>query len=297
MADIDQVGVCLKSCLDIDEYDFQFRGSGYNGDGDEVVATPYEVSPTTGRVELEFLLPTLPLSDVSIRFEADLPGGAVALHLAEDAPDAPLAPPTTRRLTNQGDAATLSFSPSAWNRPQALVLRAALGADVLAEGTVTVTGMLASGDQFYDDRRLMFTVYVRPAMAAEEVCTEVGIEGSASIVTADGVAVEMPPLALMPGSTACVSPADIKCGYNYGLSSRLVPFGFKDIHFDAPMLTEVLDPPARVFWRISKRWASLEQLKFVTASSTGETPPSLSCCTNTYPAAYIHMACAGQYTQ
>eukprot|EP00873_Tetraselmis_striata_P025523 jgi/Tetstr1/445787/TSEL_033434.t1 len=268
--DVDQVGVCLKSCLDIDSYDVQFYGTGYDGDGDEVVSTPYEISPIDGRVELEFLLPTLPLSDVKLNFEAVLPGGIVELHTAEDTPTGQLSPPATRRLRQGAPEASLTFTSFTWNSRQTLVLRAAVGADVRTERQILVTAMLASGDSFYDDRRFRFMVYIRPPMAGPEACVEVGVEGSATVVSSDGVAVELPELALMPGTTACITPlppSEITCGYNYGLSSRVVPFGFKDINFDAPMLTEVLDPPGRVYWRISKRWSSLEQVKFVTAST------------------------------
>lgn len=276
MDDVDQVGVCLKSCLDIDSYDVQFYGTGYDGDGDEVVSTPYEISPIDGRVELEFLLPTLPLSDVKLNFEAVLPGGIVELHTAEDTPTGQLSPPATRRLRQGAPEASLTFTSFTWNSRQTLVLRAAVGADVRTERQILVTAMLASGDSFYDDRRFRFMVYIRPPMAGPEACVEVGVEGSATVVSSDGVAVELPELALMPGTTACITPlppSEITCGYNYGLSSRVVPFGFKDINFDAPMLTEVLDPPGRVYWRISKRWSSLEQVKFVTASTKGDFRP------------------------
>jgi hypothetical protein len=278
VADVDEIGVCLKSCLNVDEYDIQFRGSGYDGDGDEPVTTPYEVSPLDGRVELDFMLPTVPLGDVDITFSVALEGGVADVYLLDDEPAEPISltdvndgslSPTLRAVDHD---APLVFTPNTWNQRQTLVLRAALGIDVYEERTVLVSAVVASADTFYDDRRLFFTVYVRPSMLAPEVCVEVGIEGSAEMGSEDGVIVQLPTLSLMPGTQACLSPVlpdDILCGENFGMSTRFSPFGFKDVNFDAPMLNEVLEPPARLYWRISERWASLEQIKFVTATDAG----------------------------
>lgn len=83
----------------------------------------------------------------------------------------------------------------------------------------------------------------------------------------DGVEFTFQPLSLPPDTETTILPISsdmLACGLEY---TRFLPFGYKELDLNPPQ--SELDPPARVYWEIPRRFKSREQTKFLTAPSRG----------------------------
>eukprot|EP00951_Prasinocladus_malaysianus_P028382 scaffold258382_cov30-Prasinocladus_malaysianus.AAC.1 len=129
---------------------------------------------------------------------------------------------------------------------------------------------MESQDPFYDSLQVSFEVNVLPEFVAASVAAPLPIPAPDvpfEVDLTDDFGVVFQPGSLPEGTTVLVDnlhPNNLTCSMEL---TRFVPFGYQSIEFDPPLPGSVLDPPARIYWRVPFRYRTLHQLKFMTTPS------------------------------